>query len=139
MGIHIENFDRVVLEKVCPGKAKVSFEEYLKSWKEAVELFGEAQVSTYIIAGLGEDDESILRGVEKVTRLGVVPFLVPLRPILGTEFENCNPPSAERMINLYLKVAEVLSEYNLDPSRNLAGCVRCGACSSILEAFRYRG
>ncbi|MEX2751007.1 MAG: MSMEG_0568 family radical SAM protein [Candidatus Freyarchaeota archaeon] len=138
VGIHIENFDRAVLESVCPGKAQVSFDEYLKAWKEAVELFGETQVSTYIIVGLGEDDESILQGVEIVTRLGVVPFLVPFRPILGTEFENRNPPSASRMINLYRKVAEILSEYNLDPSRNLAGCVRCGACSSILEAFRYR-
>ncbi|MFB0563735.1 MAG: MSMEG_0568 family radical SAM protein [Candidatus Lokiarchaeia archaeon] len=139
VGIHIENFDRMVLKRVCPGKAKVSFEEYLNAWREAVELFGEAQVSTYVIAGLGEDDQSILEGVETIVRLGVIPFLVPFRPILGTEFENRNPPSADRMIPLYEKVAGILSDYNLDPSRNLAGCVRCGACSSILEAFTYRG
>lgn len=139
VGIHIETFDKMVFKRVCPGKAKVSFEEYLDAWKEAVELFGEAQVSTYIIAGLGEDDQSVLDGVEKVARLGVIPFLVPFRPILGTEFEKRDPPSASRMIPLYEKIARILSDYNLDPSRNLAGCVRCGACSSISEAFKYRG
>ena len=138
IGIHIENFDRIVLKQVCPGKAKVSFEEYLNSWREAVELFGETQVSTYVIAGLGESDESILEGVETVAGLGVIPFLVPLRPIMGTEFENGSPPSASRMIPLYEKVAGILHDYNLDPSKNLAGCVRCGACSSILDAFTCR-
>lgn len=139
VGIHVENFDRKVLNSVCPGKAKVSFEEYKAAWKEAVDFFGEAQVSTYIIAGLGEDDQSLLEGVEMVANLGVIPFLVPFRPILGTEFEKRDPPSSNRMINLYRRVARILSEYNLDPSRNLAGCVRCGACSSVLEAFKYGG
>ncbi|WXG40429.1 MAG: MSMEG_0568 family radical SAM protein [Candidatus Freyarchaeum deiterrae] len=139
VGIHIENFDRIVLKRVCPGKAKVSFEEYLNSWREAVELFGETQVSTYVIAGLGEKDESILEGVETVARLGVIPFLVPFRPIVGTEFENRSPPSASRMISLYERVAGILHDYNLNPSKNLAGCVRCGACSSILEAFMCSG
>ncbi len=139
VGIHIENFDRGVLKSVCPGKAEVSFEEYLSAWRKAVELFGEAQVSTYVIAGLGEDDNSILEGAEMVASLGVIPFLVPFRPILGSEFENRDPPSASRMVPLYEKVAGILADYNLDPSRNLAGCVRCGACSSILEAFVCRG
>jgi radical SAM protein (TIGR04043 family) len=139
VGIHIENFDRIVLKQVCPGKAEVSFEEYLNAWRETVELFGEAQVSTYVITGLGERDESILEGVETAARLGVIPFLVPFRPIMGTEFENRSPPSASRMISLYERVAGILHDYNLDPSKNLAGCVRCGACSSILEAFRRGG
>lgn len=135
IGIHIESFDREVLKQVCPGKARVSFEEYLNSWRKAVELFGEAQVSTYVIAGLGEKDNSILKGVETVTSLGVIPFLVPFRPIIGTELEKLSPPSSGRMITLYEKVAKILHEYNLDPSKNIAGCVHCGACSSILEAF----
>jgi radical SAM protein (TIGR04043 family) len=135
VGIHIENFDRIVLKQVCPGKAKVSFVEYLNAWREAVELFGEAQVSTYVIAGLGERDESILEGAETVAKLGVIPFLVPFRPIIGTEFEKRSPPSASRMVSLYERVAGILHDYSLDPSKNLAGCVRCGACSSILEAF----
>ncbi|MEM3586158.1 MAG: MSMEG_0568 family radical SAM protein [Candidatus Jordarchaeaceae archaeon] len=139
VGIHIENFDRIILKQVCPGKAKVSFEEYLNAWRKAVELFGEAQVSTYIIAGLGENDESILDGVEKVVSLSVIPFLVPFRPILGTEFEQRSPPSAKRMIHLYEKTAETLRDYGLDPSKNLAGCVHCGACSSILDAFMCKG
>jgi len=133
IGIHIETFDLGVLKEVCPGKAETMLERYFETWKRSIELFGEEQVSSFIIAGLGEGDESIVRGAEELARIGVIPYLVPLRPIVGTEFENKRPPSPERMISLYKQVAETLKTYGVDPSRNKAGCVRCGACSAIKE------
>jgi radical SAM protein (TIGR04043 family) len=135
IGIHIETFDGRVLKEVCPGKAETPLEKYFEAWKRSVELFGEEQVSSFLIAGLGEDDESILRGVEELARIGVVPYLVPLRPMVGTEFENKLPPSSKRMISLYKRVAETLKIYGINPNRNKAGCVRCGACSAVKEAL----
>jgi len=135
IGIHIETFDRRVLEEVCPGKAETKLERYFEAWKRSIELFGEEQVSSFIIAGLGEGDESILRGAEELARIGVIPYLVPLRPIVGTEFENKRPPSPKRMISLYKHVAETLRTYGVNPGRNKAGCVRCGACSAIKETM----
>lgn len=133
VGIHIESFDPKVLNDVCPAKPCVK--DYFKAWKTAVELFGEGQISTFIIAGLGETDESILRGSEEAARLGVIPYLLPLRPIAGTFFEDAKPPSPLRMVRLFESVAETLHRVGLDPRRNKAGCVRCGACSAIQEAF----
>lgn len=135
IGIHAESFDQRVLKEVCPGKARTNLNRYFEAWKRSIELFGENQVSSYIIAGLGESDESILTGAEELTRIGAIPYLVPLRPIVGTAFENKRPPSPSRMLPLYEKVAEILKTYGADPSENKAGCVRCGSCSAIKEAL----
>jgi len=135
VGIHIESFDEKVLNHVCPVKSNVK--EYFEAWKSAVELFREGQVSTFIIAGLGETDESILLGVEKAARIGVIPYLLPLRPIAGTVFENVSPPPPRRMIKLYRSLVETLHRVGLDPRKSKAGCVRCGACSALQEAFLF--
>ena len=137
VGIHIETFDQRILKEVCPGKAETTLEKYFETWRRSVELFGEEQVSSFLIAGLGEDDENILRGVEELARIGVVPYLVPLRPIVGTEFENKRPPGSKRMIALYKQVAETLKIYGVNPNKNKAGCVRCGACSAVKEALLF--
>jgi len=134
IGIHIESFDPTVLNEVCPGKAETKLERYFETWKHSVELFGENQVSSFIIAGLGESDDSVLKGAEKLAEMGVIPYLVPLRPITGTEFENKPPPKPSRMISLYKRIAEILETYGVNPAKNKAGCVRCGCCSVIKEA-----
>lgn len=137
IGIHAESFDQRVLKEVCPGKARTNLNRYFEAWKRSIELFGENQVSSYIIAGLGESDESILTGAEELTRIGAIPYVVPLRPIVGTAFENKRPPSPSRMLPLYEKVAAILKIYGADPSENKAGCVRCGSCSAIKEALFF--
>jgi len=134
IGIHIESFDYKVLKDVCPGKVETEIKCYFESWRRSVELFGEGQVSSFIIAGLGEGDESILKGSEELARIGVIPYLVPLRPVIGTEFENKWPPSPSRMISLYKALADILVSYGLDPRKNKAGCVRCGGCSALNES-----
>jgi len=133
VGMHVESFDQKVLSNICPAKSRV--QAFMEAWKKAVELFGDGQVSTFIIAGLGETDESILQGAEKAARIGVIPYLLPLRPIAGTIFGDSSPPTPKRMIKLYRNVAETLHDVGLDPRKNRAGCVRCGACSALQEAF----
>lgn len=133
VGIHIESFDDYVRTEVCPVKTQA--EEYFKAWRESVELFGEGQVSSFIIAGLGESDESILLGAENLARIGVIPYVLPLRPMEGTVFERVSPPTPNRMVKLYRKVAETLHSYGLDPMKNKAGCVRCGACAALQEVY----
>jgi len=133
VGIHVESFDDDVLKKVCPMKPSVS--EYLSVWKSAVKIFGEEQVSSFIIAGLGETDESVVDGAEQMSRIGVIPILLPLRPIVSTEFESQSPPRPERMVRLYRAVCEVLKSYGIDPRKNKAGCACCGSCSALKEFY----
>ncbi len=138
VGIHIESFDQRIFEEACPGKAKTKVKRYFEAWKYSVELFGENQVSSFIIAGLGESDESILTGAEELARIGVVPYLVPFRPIAGTAFEDRFPPNINRMVLLYQRLDKILETYGVYPSKNKAGCVRCGACSVIQESQLVR-
>jgi len=135
VGVHAECFDDKVRLNVCPMKKNLGV--YFEAWKYCVELFGDAQVSSFVIVGLGESNESILKGAEKLAGLGVVPFLLPLHPIAGSALEYARPPSPKRMLRLYEGVCEILRKYGLNPLKNKAGCVKCCACSALNEVFLY--
>ncbi|MGQ9565333.1 MAG: MSMEG_0568 family radical SAM protein [Candidatus Bathyarchaeales archaeon] len=135
VGIHAECFDSKVRSNVCPMKRNLDV--YFEAWEYCVKLFGDAQVSSFVIVGLGESDKSILKGAEKLAELGVVPFLLPLHPIVGSLFEFAQPPSPQRMLRLYESVGEILWKHSLNPLKNKAGCVKCGACSALNEVFLY--
>jgi len=131
IGLHVESFDKRVLSLIAPFKATIGYDIYEKAWKAAVKIFGVNQVSSFIIVGLGETDESIIAGCEKLSDLGVYPFLVPFRPIPDSLMANVPPPSPDRMIKLYEKVSDILKIKGITVTECKAGCVKCGACSAI--------
>jgi radical SAM protein (TIGR04043 family) len=136
VGIHIESFDSAVLEDIAPFKAELGLPTYLSVWKEAVRVFGKNQVSSFIIAGLGEEFKSVLDGASLLCEIGVYPFIVPLRPIPGTRFDDHTPPHPDSIIALYRSVADLLLHSGLSWRQSKAGCVRCGACSGLPD-FEY--
>ena len=131
IGLHIESFDREVLARMAPAKAAIGLSKYEQAWKEAVELFGPNQVSSFLIVGLGEEQDSIIQGSERLADLGVFPFVVPLRPIPGSAMEKATPPDHGIMTEIYEKVAEILRRKGLSSGQSLSGCARCGACSAL--------
>ncbi len=131
IGIHIESFDSDILSKVAPAKAEIGLNHYEKAWKKAVQLFGTNQVSSFIIAGLGETITSIAWGSELLADFGVFPFVVPLRPIPGSKLENATPPHPDTMKKVYDAVAKILQTKGIATHKTLAGCVKCGACSAL--------
>lgn len=131
IGIHIESMDQKALAKAAPPKAALGLPRFIRAWKKAVEVFGPNQVSSFLLAGLGEAPGSLLKGAELLADLGVYPFLVPLRPIPGSLMENVPPPDSKTMMGLYEEVAAMLARKGLSSSKSLAGCVRCGACSAL--------
>ncbi len=133
VGIHIETFDQRVRERMAPGKCSRSLEDYVRAWSRAVEIFGPGRVSSFIIAGMGEDDQSILHGVKLLFSLGVFPFLLPLRPIPGTPLGDSFPPSPGRMLKLYEETARLREAEGFEENVQMAGCVRCGACSAVTD------
>ncbi len=134
IGIHIESLDSGVFRKKCPGKAH-QWRRYWDAWRDAVEVFGDNQVSSYVIIGMGEDVKTTKEGVEKMCEHGVIPFLVPLRPIKGTWMENILPPAPEVMLDYYSHAIGCMKVYGIDPVKNRAGCVRCGACSALVDFY----
>lgn len=131
IGLHLESFDQRIRERILPGKARTSVDTYFRAFEKAVDVFGEYQVSSYIIVGLGESSESIIAGCERLVEMGVFPFVVPLRPILGTEMQDVPPPPREVMEGIYRAVAEMLERRGVTHLVSKAGCTRCGACSGL--------
>ncbi|MFO7987462.1 MAG: MSMEG_0568 family radical SAM protein [Desulfatiglandaceae bacterium] len=131
VGIHIESLDLDVLQKMAPVKAAIGLDRYETAWKEAVEVFGPNQVSSFLIAGLGEAPNSIIQGSQFLADMGVYPFVVPLRPIPGSLMADHLPPHPDTMKAIYEKVARILAQKGLAASHSRAGCVRCGACSAL--------
>lgn len=131
VGIHVESWDQRVLARHAPAKAALGRAAFEEAWARAVETFGPGQVSSFLLAGLGEEDDSLLEGARRLAELGVYPFLVPLRPIPGSRLAARRPPSARRMRGLYPRVARLLQAAGLSAAQSRAGCVRCGACSAL--------
>jgi radical SAM protein (TIGR04043 family) len=96
LGMHLEAVTPDVRARIMPGKAQVSLDRYFDAFAAAVPVFGRGQVSTYILAGLGDTKEAILETAEKLIALGVYPFVVPFVPISGTPLESHPPPACGR-------------------------------------------
>ena len=131
VGIHVESFDPEVLARVAPGKARTGIDQYFRAWERAVARFGEGQVSTYVILGMGEDPELTVAGCRRAIDIGVFPFVVPIRPVAGSLMEDVVPPSREYTEGIYRRVAAYMSERGMATDIAKAGCARCQACSGL--------
>jgi radical SAM protein (TIGR04043 family) len=131
LGMHLEAVEPSVRAAVMPGKAEVPIARYLDAFAAAVKVFGRGQVSTYLIAGLGDQPASLLAMAERLTAMGVYPFLVPFVPIAGTPMAHHLPPPSEGMRALYTGVARLLRAHGLSSAQMKAGCAKCGACSAL--------
>ena len=60
LGMHLEAVTERVRQRIMPGKAEVPIGVYLEAFASAVDVFGRGQVSTYILAGLGDSRAEIL-------------------------------------------------------------------------------
>ncbi|MEO1669384.1 MAG: MSMEG_0568 family radical SAM protein [Cyanobacteria bacterium J06631_2] len=131
LGMHIEVIEPQVRDRIMPGKAKVSLDYYFQAFEAAVKVFGWGQVSTYILAGLGDSLETITATCDRLIKLGVYPFVVPFVPITGTPLANHQPPSSEFMYSIYEKVGAMLNQAKMSSTDIKAGCAKCGACSAL--------
>ncbi len=131
LGMHIEVIEPETRDRIMPGKAKVSLNYYFEAFTAAVKVFGWGQVSTYILAGLGDSLETIIDTCDRLIKLGVYPFVVPFVPITGTPLADHQPPSSEFMYAVYEKVGELLNNAGMSSQDIKAGCAKCGACSAL--------
>ncbi len=131
LGMHLEAADPQVRAKIMPGKASVPVEYYFEAFAAAVKVFGWGQVSTYLLAGLGDSLETLLEVCERLIQVGVYPFIVPFVPITGTPLANHSAPKSEFMFTLYEQVGKMLKRAGMFSSDIKAGCAKCGACSAL--------
>ena len=134
LGMHLEAVTPEVRARIMPGKAEVSIDYYFEAFEAAVKVFGWGQVSTYLLAGLGDSLETLVSTSERLIQLGVYPFVVPFVPITGTPLAQQPAPSSEFMYALYQQIGRQLQQAGMSSANIKAGCAKCGACSA-LSAF----
>lgn len=138
LGMHLEAVTPEVRAQIMPGKASVPLEKYFSSFEAAVKVFGHGQVSTYILAGLGDTAEAILAMSEKLCAMGVYPFVVPFVPISGTPLESHPAPTSEFMVSILRPLGEMIVKAGMKSEDIKAGCGRCGACSALSTYEKLR-
>ncbi len=68
--------------------------------REAVSVFGEGNVSTHLIVGLGETEKDMVKTLQECIDLGVLPGLFAFTPIAGTSMKTIDPP----MLSTYRRI-----------------------------------
>ncbi|MEA2181587.1 MAG: hypothetical protein QOF69_772 [Solirubrobacteraceae bacterium] len=133
IGIHVESLDQEVRERWTPGKATVPLERYDEAWKEAVRVFGRNRVSTYLLIGLGESPDELVAGATRLIEMGVYPFVVPYRPLVGAlaQADGVPAPSYELVADITDRVGRALRAAGMRGADQGAGCAACGACSAL--------
>lgn len=133
LGMHLEAVTAEVRARIMPGKAGVPLQRYMNAFDAAVAVFGRGQVSTYILAGLGDTVEAILSTCVSLIAKGVYPFVVPFVPIAGTPLERHPAPDAEFMQDILRPLSTMLKEAGMRSADMKAGCAKCGACSALAQ------
>jgi biotin synthase-related radical SAM superfamily protein len=134
---NIECFDKKLRQEVMPVKGRIPVATYVRTWEKCLDLFGANEVFTVAIVGIGEEDESIRRGVEMAASHGVMTFLVPHSPAKGAAYEDMEPPDADRMLSLYSQAVAIYERHGLDLCASQAGCVRGGGFSALKDVARF--
>jgi radical SAM protein (TIGR04043 family) len=136
IGIHVESMDDDVRRRWMPGKSTVPLAEYERAWDDAVRVFGRNRVSTYLLIGLGESADDLVRAASSLIARGVYPFVVPMRPMAGTlaRRDGATSPPLSLVADVTARVAELLRAAGMAGVDQGAGCAACGGCSALAAA-----
>ncbi|AKH68939.1 radical SAM protein, MSMEG_0568 family [Spongiibacter sp. IMCC21906] len=131
LGMHLEAVSERVRNAIMPGKASVPLNRYMSAFAKAVSLFGAGNVSTYILAGLGDTEDEIITMSLNLIDMGVYPFVVPFVPVAGTPLADHPRPDPAMLDRIFCVLGPALANSNMQSEALKAGCAKCGACSSL--------
>jgi len=138
IGFSMEIWDEKLYEAICPGKSKnVSHEDFIRSVRTAVKIFGEGNVYGVFVMGL-EPKKTFLKGVREMTALGanVVPFVWSPNP--GSKLEGHRAPTSQWFVETVLEASEIVHRAHI-PSGTENHCYRCDGNSLLHDALRING
>ena len=94
IGIALDAATREVFDHVKGSSADgpYSWCDHRQALLQAVKIFGEGNVSTHLIVGLGEKEEDMIRTIQWCVDTSVHPALFSFTPIPGTILEHSHPP-----------------------------------------------
>ncbi|MEW5997123.1 MAG: radical SAM protein [Candidatus Micrarchaeota archaeon] len=133
--MNLETWDSVLRSKLLPGKdGYCPREQYLYAFERALKVFGPGKISTCFVVGT-EPMESLREGISKVVSMGVVPS-----PLAGRYFEDIPDypfvPDVDwkDFLDIVLYAASEMRKAGKSIA-DKAGCVACGMCDLVRDAF----
>lgn len=114
---NLELFSEERFIEVCPGKQKHGGQKAIwAALTHAKQIFRDGAVVSHLIPGL-ESLESTVDGMKSLIKYGVVPLLVPFRPLPGTALEGRDLPSLDDVEQALLVQYELLAESGIPTHR----------------------
>lgn len=114
VAFNLELYDRKLAQRYMPGKGSIPLSTYDQAFRTAVKIWGNTgNVRTIFVVGL-EPNDSLLSGVEYVSRLGVAPILSLFRPAAGTPLAGFLPPSDNEIWEIYQRSKAICNRYDLE-------------------------
>jgi radical SAM protein (TIGR04043 family) len=138
--MNIEVADENKRREICPGKVIIPIERYFDALKKAVEIFGRGKVSSVLIAGTSiQPSEDILAICKKLIPMGVIPTIIPFKPLDDCLLKDCKIAEPEEILWIAEEVNKLLIEENLKACEQ-SGCTKCGGCSleSVFQLIASR-
>ena len=99
-------FDRL---RGRPARGPHRWDRYWECFAEAVEVFGEGQVGSHLIVGLGETEREMVEAFQRVHDLKGVNHLFSFYPESGTRMEHHGPPAMAQYRRTQL-AAEIIDQ-----------------------------
>lgn len=125
--MNLEIADDNLRKQLCPGKSSISQLHYMHAYEEAVKRFGIGNVSCVLISGLQNADD-IIQKSEELIDIGVIPTIIPLKPLDGCLLKNHPTADPNELIMISTEIEKKLSKYGL-LATNQKGCTKCNGCS----------
>ncbi len=133
--INIQSPDKDLFNKICPD---FEYDNIFNNLKKAVKLFGKGKVTSNIIYGLGESDESVKKTIEKLAIIGVVPTLrkVRVNKFVKKKLEEATSNriydvSTDRILKISHEHKKILERYELTTKTFKTMCHKCGCCDIV--------
>ena len=131
--INLEIADENLRKDICPGKSSITQEQYYRAYERAVSVFGVGNVSCVLVAGIQKAEDIISKSSELIS-MGVIPTVIPFKPLDGCAMRNHPVANPEELIFIATEVDKLLSAHHMMASSQ-KGCTKCNGCSleTIIE------
>ncbi len=114
---NLEVFDQHQFAKICPGKEKYGGQTaIIKALTHACTVFRPGAVVSHLIVGL-ESTAATIDGMKSLIGKGVVPLLIPFRPLPDTPLAAQDIPSLDDIEATLLQQYQLLEEAELPTHR----------------------
>lgn len=125
--MNLEVANEALRRELCPGKSTISQKHYMQAYEKAVKIFGIGNVSCVLIAGIQRAEDIIHKSLELIS-LGVIPTIIPLKPLDGCLLRDHKTADPDELIMISAEVEKML-HYKGMLANEQKGCTKCNGCS----------